>query len=123
MQRINGYFVRYCGWTIIKGKRDSDFLRRKQRKALAEGFLESHVALLKKTINDKKSCNMLLFKFYPDRKKQHITEGAEKCVNNMPMLLKRHQIKDIKATVMQMSEVHFTKDNIKLKILFPVVIE
>ena len=98
-------------------------MRRKHGKALAEVLLESHATLCKKRHKNNKPCRMLLFKFNPDKKEQHISEETDKCVSNMLMLLKRHHIKSIKAMVTQMSEVYFTKENIKLNHSLPVVIE
>ena len=82
-----------------------------------------HFALYKKRCNNNKHCHILLFMFDPDKKEWNIAEVTEKCVNSKPMLLKRIVIKAIKDEVAHMIEVCFTKDNVKLKHLLPVVTE
>ena len=70
-------------------------LRRKHKNALANGLLVNHVALFKKRCNNNKPftyyyLNLILIK------KQHIAEGVEKCINNIPKALRSFQIKAIK---------------------------
>ena len=85
------------------------YLREHYRNVLNLGIPIESMRLHAHSCNNAKPAVLLLFKVEEEQKKQHVTEGINRCGENAPKIISRHRVRLAKTGILNTSSMKFAK--------------